>query len=301
MTTTNTENKSRISFAIPAAISIGYGVLSMIGTFAIFLNPKATNSENDALDFILTVFFIAISVYLLLQFKKLLNKVLLFKEADNYITFYVFSSIIGSLLVYVVDPSTSDFRKFTEKEAIVASIVGILFVVLLLIFVGSISILYGSKIKKAPSSDGMLTLYGNVAIFKGISYVSCLLSPIGLILDASSYIILGLVFLKENRILPQVSNKQDDAKSDVEKLKLKEELKKEVTEELKKEMLSQKLSTINRESISVDQKLEKMFNSLSLDEYNKIKEIATRYLPTGLKDEDVQRLIKDYIRRTYLI
>lgn len=283
-------------YLVPGVFSIIYGVWTFI---AFFISLFLSDANVTPLDIFIMIIEFAFFAYIIFSLKDYLNNFVNFTAADTFLIIYFITNVIVGIILLFFTALIPGIEKLPKKEELIASSVTFLMIFLAILLYGVITLLLGLKLMKVLNyAKGLIRIFGITQVIAGICAITCLGIYISVIVDGIGYIILGIAFINiRGHDLKYQSNSQS---LDSNKNNLKNEIKSELIREIKSELLNQKIVAVKNDNISSDEKINKIFNSLSLDEYNKIKIEAIKYLPKGLSEEEIQRLIKEYIKEKHL-
>jgi ABC-type antimicrobial peptide transport system permease subunit len=133
------------------------------------------------------------------RLKTFLNERFQFHETDQLII----AIIIGTAVLSGVALGARAFFAFgmAPRSMAVMSVVIILMIALPL---AVLSIVFAVKLLRLPSTlNGLLKPYCYITIAAATCFVTLILAPIGLLLDAASNVLLGLIFLRPPEPTPE--------------------------------------------------------------------------------------------------
>ncbi len=149
-----------------------------------------------------TAFQTACAVFALYWFRRLLNNRFGFHDTDALIV----TIIIGAIVLAAIGLAAKIGLLFVPKSALVA--VGLLVVVPLILIalpLAIVSIIFAIKLLRLQDDlGGMLKPFAYTTIAAGACFVTIILAPFGLLLDALSNVFLGLIFFRTARAASQV-------------------------------------------------------------------------------------------------
>lgn len=137
------------------------------------------------------------AVVALFWFRRLLNDRFHFHDTDGLIV----TIIVGAVLLSVVGLVAKIGVLLVPRTSVVA--IGLLValpIVMLGIPLAVLSIIFGVKLLRLQDDlFGLLRPFAYVTIAAGVCFVTILLAPLGLVVDAVSNVILGVIFLRALR------------------------------------------------------------------------------------------------------
>lgn len=137
---------------------------------------------------LITIVLTILGIYTIFMFKKFLNVRASFYELNILIDLIIRVSIFGAVIGVL-----SNFSANENKLLITIN-------VLLLIFSGILSIIYGIKLKNCPDDMyGHLKLLANMYIATGVLMASIILVPISFITSIISSILMAQIFFKATK------------------------------------------------------------------------------------------------------
>ncbi len=149
-----------------------------------------------------TAFQTAFAVFALYWFRRLLNNRFGFHDTDALIV----TIIIGAVVLAATGLAAKIGLLLVPKSALVA--VGLLVLVPLILValpLAVVSIIFAIKLLRLQDDlGGMLKPFAYTTIAAGACFVTIILAPFGLLLDALSNVFLGLIFLRTARAASQV-------------------------------------------------------------------------------------------------
>jgi hypothetical protein len=166
-------------------LSIIIGPFIIPYTIYLFLKGLSGNMELSFIDIAFSIFYTAVNVYVYLLFKELLNKKYAFHKVDTYLLFWLGFSVVSNILD-VINYLVGGLTPFLAPISI-----------LLLIPMGITTIIFGKRLLSLKDSlFGLRKPLAYVSIIIGISFVTLLLSPLGIIFAAISDILVGVILLR---------------------------------------------------------------------------------------------------------
>lgn len=127
----------------------------------------------------------ALTVFIFIMLKRLLNEKAKFHDVDKYITFLIWVTIILTVIEVLTLP-------FSEIQGIIG-----LGVIVLIIPLGIIYIVFGIKLLNCEDNlFGYLKPFSYLSIATGIMMAVVILIPLGMITSIISDIVLALIFFK---------------------------------------------------------------------------------------------------------
>ena len=185
-----------------------------------------------------------------------------------------------------------NFNKFEESNiGLVILVIGIA------VIYGIIGIIYGSSIKKFKNNSNF-KIYGNLVIVASVLMITVIGALFGFILYAISYFYLAMIFNEGNVCGDKLFEKNENKENENLKNNLNNE--KNITKKIADdyEKIKEEQNRIKAPKSKMEAEI--YFNSLSLNDYQKIKSEATKYLPEGLSEEELKNVIIDQIIRKYI-
>jgi len=179
------------SLNLAGSFSIAAAVLSipLVMVQVISESPEGQSAVFLILQSIFNAAYVAISVYVLIIFKRLLNQKANFYDVDRYIEFIIWVNIASAALHIITLP----FKEAQET-------MGTVFLILL-VLIGIIMVLFGLKLLKcADDLYGYLKTYSYLTIASGIMIAIFILALFGIIISLISDVILALIFFKSAKL-----------------------------------------------------------------------------------------------------
>lgn len=139
--------------------------------------------------------FTVITVYVFLTFKKLLNEQYGYHDLD----LLIYVSIVWVILFQVVGLGLGAYMMFAwPVDKVLMAIIYIAFMTAAMVSVGIVDILIAVKLLRVKESFGeYIRAYAYISMAAGILEVTVLLSPLALLLIPVTWIILALIFFKD--------------------------------------------------------------------------------------------------------
>ena len=148
----------------------------------------------------LAVFTIFISIYVILQLKRLLNERYDIRNMNSILTALIFCHILfwGKSIVMVF------MVLFFQNPDIILPLDSILGIFIILM-AGIVGLILGSSLLRiTDESSGLLRTYAKLSKNGSICILTVILIPIGMIIGLANNIVLGILLLKEAETEPQV-------------------------------------------------------------------------------------------------
>lgn len=184
----------------------------------------------------------------------------------------------------------------------------------LIILLGVTTIFFSIAIKKV-STDYYFKEYSISQLITGICYVTVIGVHLGALVNSISFIILGFIFKEfSNLEIKEKANKIEKNESLIKsksfaenkyfsqlnssKQDLKElDRRRMIQEDKSDDKLKYSYPKIENDKKTKNELAEDFYNSLNLDRYNEIKEVALKYLPKNLNDKEKKIMIIKYIEQ----
>jgi hypothetical protein len=192
------ENKYTIAGWLAIANAVIFPLAFVVGIIQTAIGMEAFRRPAPAIfgpSDILFIAFTIIAVFILLRFRDLLNEYYNYRGLNTIIMIAIAWSIlfqfISLALKFAVVPALIDHERLLV-------IVQISFMVVGMVTMGVIDLIFGIKLLKAAEDmHGLMKAYAIVCIISGCLEVAVILSPLALLLVPVSFIMLGMIFLKE--------------------------------------------------------------------------------------------------------
>jgi hypothetical protein len=179
------------SLNLAGSFSIAAAVLSvpLVMVQLISVSPGGQSAAFLILQTLFSVAYVAISVYVLIMFKRLLNQKASFYDVDRYIDFIIWVNIASAALQIITLPMKG------AQETI-----GTVFLILL-VLIGIILVLFGVKLQKCNDDlFGYLKPYSYLTIASGVMIAIYILALFGIIISLICDVILALIFFKSAKL-----------------------------------------------------------------------------------------------------
>jgi hypothetical protein len=166
-------------------ISIANAIFTIPAIAMSYLLESAEGTGPRLAQAILIVVGLGLFIYVLLFLKQLLNLRFRFHDVDIYISYLLWGNLSLSLF-QLLSLVTPEFKSAVDILSILASV-----------FFGILSILFSSRLLRLPYRFyGLLKAYCYITMISGICFVTVLLLPVGILVEAASDVILGIVFFR---------------------------------------------------------------------------------------------------------
>ncbi len=188
-------------FKIAGWLSICLGILEIplfISSLVFRSDPSFLKPLFLFLIFTPLIFFRWIgTVYVLIQFRRLLNERYDFYKADVIITLQI--------IVFIIIGVKDILMAYIEALFPISDTLGLVLYIFSLLVGGAVGIFLGARLLAIREDPyGSLRTWAILTIIASSCFVSIILTPIGLALYLLNGIILGIIFLKAAEAEPQV-------------------------------------------------------------------------------------------------
>lgn len=182
-----------IAGAIVFPLSIGIGIVQDLIGAAAFGYRGPNFGPGD----VLMIAFTAISIYVLIMFRRLLHDHYQFHELDLLITIAIIWSV--TIQVASIAIGAISFILWPQSETIVI-VMSIVFVAFFMMSAGVIDIIFAIKLFKIiDRASNLVKVLAYLTLIAGVLEVTVILSPLALFLVPVSFIVYGLIFLRANQ------------------------------------------------------------------------------------------------------
>lgn len=300
-------NYSNLSFWVFA-----FCVLLLIHNIGTYLSD---NQSSDLSPY--PVFYLLVELYFFYKLKTLLNQKLNIRSLDLLLYAYMFVYSFIVIFTNKLVPTINKLGKAVNDDISDIFVGDILIFIFLIGIYLLISFILGLKLLlvKEPIR-GHINIFGIILAISGFAILLSSNSLFIAIIDPVIYCILGFSFRKysyykgindvPNKTIKEKINDILDA-AEKEKINSSIEASSKYNSNNTKEKPSNinnfnmtNVTNINDSNVSAEEKTNNYFNSLNLMEYQKIKSEVTKYTPKGLSEEEINYLIKDYIKNNII-
>jgi hypothetical protein len=182
-----------IAGAILFVVSIVVGILQAVIAGKAFGYHGPVVGPADAV----SILFTAFAVYALIMFRRLLHERYEYHGVDTLITLAIVWSIVfqvGAVMLGLF------MMVFGIQKDIVVLILSLGFLSVAMLSIGIIDILMSIKLLQARVGFGdLIKVFAYVGLASGILEVSILLSPLALLVVPASFVLLGMILLRDNQ------------------------------------------------------------------------------------------------------
>ena len=150
--------------------------------------------------FAITICYTIAAIYVVIQFRTLLNKRHGFHAIDGLITAIVVGAV--AMTLYVMPMKFFGLTGVLDEGPMV--FLAIIPVAVIGITLGILSIILGARLLKLPAdNNSYYRVYAWLSIVAGACFVTFFLTPLGGLIDAAANIVLAMLFLKPDAEDPQ--------------------------------------------------------------------------------------------------